>query len=389
MASYIPFVNGQDDCRILKQYYSESKIIRVSLEHLGSIRAVLPNTLELWVDAGIDGYEHHLKTGEGVPGYLRSFPEHKALSNKESVEKPNVEQISRFVDAVLDECAGLKPVWLTVPQLPVVDGNERNKINSALATLTREWKLKREFPGRLILPLIFTNKGQVEMKSKWRLRVDSACKWYLKAGADGMWVVDASLSDQTGRGTFRDRFPALIEMHNYLRSSLPDGARVIAGPYWGLNLVLWARGLCDNPAICLGSAYQYYISGGFQRRGNIKLAIPPLRRWAVASGALRDWLDKALITLNPQGEAYGELRALRKAYDSLVTPFASKVQIARFYKEWFDTIEQIPPAGRSLALYQDLSSAYVLGKHLPTLPPSGNSARKPEKVAEHYMLNCL
>lgn len=390
MTGHVPFVNTKDDCQFLKKYYSDSTIVRVSLEKLESIVESLPRNLPLWIDAGVDGYEHCLrKEQEPVPAYLRAFTEHEVLSSKDSIEKRDMERVRRFVNSVLNRCWQYRPSWITVPQLPIVDDNSRNRINSALASSTYEWKLENQFRGKFILPLIFTNQKQLQGKTKWRPKLDSALKWYIKAGADGVWVVDSSLSDQMGTETFRKRFPALIELHKYMRDKFKEGTVVLAGPYWGMNIILWVRGLCDYPAICLGTAYQYHISGGFKRRGRVKLAIPPLRRLAVASPELRRWLDKAIKSLNPKDEAYKELFHLRNNYNSLSTPFASKGQITKFYKAWFDKIEQTPSLGRSLALYQDLSSAYVLGKQLPTLPPSGGFARKPEKVAESYMFNCL
>jgi hypothetical protein len=276
-----------------------------------------------------------------------------------------------------------------MPQLPLVEDVSRNKVNAALAKATYEWKMKAQFKGKLILPLIFTNQKQLSGRTEWRPRVDLALKWYHKGGADGIWVVDSSLSDQMATETFRNRFPALIDLHRYIRSCWPKGTEVVAGPYWGMNLVLWARGLCEYSAIGLGGAYTYYIPGGRLNKGKTRLAIPPLRRWAVVSPELRKWLDESLRILNPKDVAYVELAELKMKYDSLLIRSAARDQVAKFYKNWFTRIEATPTVGRSLALYQDLSSAYVIGKQLPTLPPSGSSARRPERVAEYYMLNCL
>jgi len=390
MARYIPFVNTQEDCQLLRQHYLDSTVVRVSLEKIESIAGQLPRQLPLWVDGAVDGYEHHLrKEEEAIPGYLKSIPEFEVLGHAGAVEKPDGKRVKKFVNALLDKCCQFKPLWLTIPQLPVVDTTVRNKMNSALATAAREWKSQSQFDGKLILPLIFTNKNQVCMKTKWRPRMDSALKWYAKAGADGVWAVDSSLSDQKGTGNYRNRFASLVELHEYLRDRLSGGTTIVAGPYWGINLVLWARGLCDHPAICLGTGYQYHISGGFRKRGRTKVAIPPLRRLAVAGPELKIWLDDVLALLDPKGKAYTDFSMLRDNYDSLLAPFASKGQIAKFHRAWIHEIDQIPFAGRSLALYQDLSSAYVLGRQLPTLPPSGSFARRPEKVAEYYMLNCL
>jgi hypothetical protein len=389
MARHIPFVNTQDDCHLLKKYYADSDIIRVSLDKIKSIKAQLPRSIPLWVDAGVDGCDHHLKKVDNpLPEYIKRFRGHEVLASRSAITRPEPSRLKVLVTDVLDRCCQHKPGWITVPQLPLVQDASRNKINSALAKAAYEWKLAAQFKGKLVLPLIFTHQKQVARRTEWRPRVDSALKRYNKAGADSIWVVDSDLSDQMGTGTFRTRFAALVDLHTYIRENLPQGTEVVAGPYWGMNLVLWARGLCDHPAIGLGSAYAYYIPGGHLHRGKPRIALPPLRRCAVV-GPLKDWLEDSRERLNPKTQAFAELSELRDKYDSLLIPDAAKDQTAKFYKSWFDGIAQTPMAGRSLALYQDLSSAYVLGKQLPTLPRAGNAARRPERVAEYYMLNCL
>jgi hypothetical protein len=66
-----------------------------------------------------------------------------------------------------------------------------------------------------------------------------------------------------------------------------------------------------------------------------------------------------------------------------------KKQIASFYKSWIARIESIPNDGRALVLFQELSTAYVLGKNLPDIPSETGRARKPWVVAQQLMLNCL
>jgi hypothetical protein len=390
MASHIPFVNTKEDCRILNKYYMDSDILRVSIEKIEDIKANLPKGIPLWIDAGVDGCEHHLRNQqESIPSYLNVYSGSDMFANSAELIKPNKASVRRFVHALMDDCLKLKPSLITVPQLAMVDGTMRNKINMELAQSTNEWKVNSRFRGKLVFPIVFTHRDQLHGRTKWKPRVDSALKWYNIAGADYIWVVDSSLSDQMGTGTFRDRFPSLIDFHKYIRLYFPKGTKVIAGPYWGMNLILWARGLCDYPAIGLGNAYTYYIPGGRLHKGKTRIAIPPLRRWAVVSPELRTWLDKSLRIINVEDIAYIELYELKKRYDSLSFQPAARNQVARFYKKWFNKIERTPRAGRSLALYQDLSSAYVIGKQLPILPPSGGTARRPERVAEYLMLNCL
>ncbi len=399
MSEYIPFVNTEKDCDIFKKYYNEPHVVRVSLESISKIKRKLPQSAPLWLDPAIDGCEHHLKKAdEPLPGYLRQFEKSEIFSNISDIRKPDRQKVKLFVESILDKCNEFKPEWISVPQLPVAD-NSRNKFNSLLSEATYNWKLQNQFKGKFILPLIFTNQYQLDKKTSWRPQVDRVIKLYENYRADGIWVVDSSLSDQMGTGTFRNRFPKLLELHEYLRQSLKK-AVIIAGPYWGLNLILWAKGLCDYPAISLGTAYQYHISGApFRRRGKSRIAVPPLKRWVVISPDIRDWLATSLKKLDSKDAAFEsiasikselqvELKKIQFNYD-LMDDETNREQVAVFYKKWIDKIDATPKLGRSLTLYQDFSSAFVLGKQLPTLPPSGNYARRPEKVAELFMLNCL
>ena len=400
MAAHIPFVNTRKDVEILKSFYSDSKIARVSLESIGKTKTKLPQNIALWLDAGIDGYEHHLKKmTDPLPAYLKAFKEHEALSNSAVIKKPDSTKIKLFVNSIMTECLKYDPMWITVPQLPMAENTSRNKINSLLSKAAFQWKLDNQYDGDLILPIIFTNQKQLNNKTTWRPTIDAAIKRYHTSGAIGIWLVDSDLSDQQGTGTFKNRFPALIQLHEYLRKELKS-AKIIAGPYWGLNLILWAKGLSDYPAISLGTGYQYYLAGTpFRHKGKSRVAIPPLKRWAVASPELREWLGDAIKILNSKDKVVSNLHQVQseiqhllgKSHNSLslLDEDSNRKQVAEFYKKWLNDIEETPSIGRTLALYQDFSSAYVLGKQLPILPPSGTSARRPERVAEYFMLNCL
>ncbi len=122
----------------------------------------------------------------------------------------------------------------------------------------------------------------------------------------------------------------------------------------------------------------------------LRLALPPLRRWVRVEPGFQIWLKKAASEIGSGEAAYADIVDLRDNYNTLKNNKQScREQIAEFYKNWFDEIEASPAAGRALTLYQMLSSAYVLGKALPRLPSKEGSARRPERVAEYLMLNCL
>ena len=77
--------------------------------------------------------------------------------------------------------------------------------------------------------------------------------------------------------------------------------------------------------------------------------------------------------------AHAEFSKIKRHYATIDAPHA-RDQVAIFYKRWFDMIAAAPKAGRSMAMFQDLSGAYALGKSLSELGGEG-TARRPEAVA--------
>ena len=240
----------------------------------------------------------------------------------------------------------------------------------------------------MILPLVFTNQRQLNGKTARNPKVRQAAYCYSEAGASGLWVVDKSLVDDSGSQTLRDtRIPAIVCLHQELNKAVPSTIR-IAGPYWGLNLVLWARGLIDYPAIGVGSGFQYSLSGSLLSQSNVRLALPPLRRRAIASDELRSWLDHTVSRMGVGHPARNEFQQLYRRFSYYQDKAHAREQIARAYKGWFDSTAASPINGRSMAMFQDLSAAYALGRALTNIGGKGTD-RKPESVVEPLMLNCL
>ena len=410
MAEHIPFVNTDKDCDILNRYYKDSHIIRVSLESIERIRTNLPKNIPIWIDTAIDGFHHRLVTKWPInkrawnntqiqlwnilETVFNNFTDRQILSNENLWVKRNLPQLKTFVNEVLDKCYNFNPTWISIPQLPIINSGARNKINKWLAESTKEWRRKRACKAKLILPVIFTNTTQLTRKPICDSKFELVKNCYNSAEADGIWVADTTLSDQNRNERFPNRYSKLIEFHENIKESFPKETIKIGGPNWGINLILWARKLCDYPAVSLGTGYIYYISCGTSRRGNVRLAIPPIKRWVVANRELQTWLQKALRQIGPEDPIKKELSDLASNFDTLRNRDAAIHQVARFYKKWFDEIEAIPSKGRALGLFQNLSSAYILGKQLPNLPQatlpycSGNILEA-GKVGEQLMLKCL
>jgi len=372
-------------------------MLRLSLDSIDAIRPTLSKKFPLWIDPSVDGY-HHILTRKSVgkkratawENLIDKFQKKEILGNADFLKKPDDVDLREFVTSVLDLCLEYKPNWITVPQLPLVNDVSRNKVNRSLAKATYEWKSGTTFEGKLVLPLIFTNQQQYKGKTERNKRRSVIKNCYEAAGASVIWAVDTSLSDRKGSGKFRRRFSNLIEFHKDLLKWFSKDATIIAGPYWGMNLVLWAQELCDYPAISLGTGYQYHIPGPYYAaRGSARVAIPPLRRSVVVDAELRRWLNEALKRLAPKDSAYQDISSLKEEFDLFLDRDLARDQVAKFYKQWFDELEAVPAAGRPLALYQVLSSAFVFGKKMPKLSRSEGSGGDPAIVAQQLMLNCF
>jgi len=310
------------------------------------------------------------------------------MGRESFVRKPDRTVLSDFVASVLSHCHSLGPKYISVPQLPVTTGSERNKINRELATVSEKWRTDGKHRARFILPLIFTHPDQYKGKTAWKKKIALVEQCLERCRVEWVWVVDASLNDQEGRGTFRQRFEHLAGLHQDLKEAV-GGREVLAGPYWSMNLVLWARGLA-RPAIGVGGGYRYYLPGGPPPTAAVvRLAIPPIRQQAKATQALRGWLDDAAASLPHSDPVRKELEGLRHTYRAVPGKRAARDQVARFYRDWLNRLEFVKGAGRGFLLYQDLSSAFVLLKRLPKFPRNVMDAGRPDKAIEMLMSNCL
>lgn len=388
-SDHIPFVSTERDCDILERFYADSQFVRVALFGGDKTAPRIPQGVARWVDAGIDALDRWPVPAEKHAAFLGAFDGCERIADPAFQKKPESKVVRQFVNSVLGACAPLGPTWLSVPQLPMVGDSGRNRINRELAEAARDWATRNKFTGRLILPAIFTHQSQVNLKTARSPKLTLVGKCCEISGAHGVWVVDSSLMDQDGSRTLEQtRFPSIVSLHRELLDSLPSDVSVIGGPYWGLNLVLWAKGLIRYPAIGLGNQYQYHLPGGRLQAAKSRIALTPLKRWAVVSQNLYSWLTAAIKAIPPADPAYIEFSGVASKFSMLLRG-NNREQVAKAYKEWVDSLAAVPLAGRSLAMYQQLSSAYVLGKSLPDLPLDEGTARRPERVAKQLMLVCL
>jgi len=390
MPNYIPFIFSNKDIDLLKDYYADTKCVRIALEKTDLIK-LIPSNLKIWLDANVDIFHNRLPADNKLRKIYSKFDPNDLISDADFQRSPDRQYLQEFIYSILNHCSAYNPYLLSIPQLPLVEKPNRYKINKLMLQFTVEWQEKQKYRGGWILPLIICNQSLINRKPL-RDRIIE----YVKKSNDirnlaGIWAVESTLNDNQASGTFgTKRFPNLIEFHKSLRQSINPNTKIIAGPYWGMNLILWARGLITHMAFGLGKGYQYFIASGTRRTGSARIALPPLKRLVVVEGELEEWLKKARKHL--KGDPITSL-AFEDILRNLKNYYANEtahMQVAKFYKEWISSYDNLPPDGRALALYQDFSNAFVLGKKIKRLlPPSAKSARAPEKVVQQFMLNTL
>ncbi len=401
MPSYIPFIMSMTDCDVLETHYSDCRIVRIPLDLRRTTWSRLPAGVALWIDPAMDGLHYLIRSreqgkstwkkarNEGWQEWLGRFGDIETISDPGFVQAPKKPVIKSFVQGLLNECASKKPRWVSVPQLPHADDVSRNRINRYLADAAATWTCDRSFAGRLILPVILTHRRQLKDKANRTAKIKAVADCFKRSQSHRVWVVDESLDDSAGLRTLRTRFENLVSFHGELAEKLPRGTKIIGGPYWAMNLVLWARKQLDFPAICLGAGFRYYVSGGFPVTPAARVVLAPLRQRARVGPDLQGWLDDAAARQDIAAQPRNELAALRKELRALSDPTRAQRQVAKFYRKWFDGLASTPVSSRADELYEQFSVAYKLGRSLPDLPRAEGSARRRGRVAQLFRDSCL
>jgi hypothetical protein len=393
MADYVTFVRGKEDAQIASSEYKDTAAYWLSGRTAPKLRPMLPPSGKIWIDASIDGLRNWPNiSDDNYREYISKFIHHERIGEPAFQRKPDAKLVSAFVQAVLSHIVSCAPdsTWLSVPQLPYDEERKQNVINKSLAKATREWVANGKFRGRLVLPVILTNQRQLNKKVQRNVQIQLAAQCFSLSGAEGVWAVDSSLNDQAGTGNLEhERFPGIVRFHEELNNKLGKECFTIAGPYWGMNLILWTRQLVQHPAITVGKAYQYYVPGNQFSSASVRVALPGLRRMALCSPELKSWLQESAANIGQENPLSEEFKKLEKQTSAFLTnEQLARKQVSASYREWLAKLESIPREGRAVALYQDFSSAYVLGKALPDLK-GPEAAKNPSRIAKQFMNNCL
>jgi len=405
MGEYVAMVNGNRDAAMVSRLYADAAGVRLPLAKASRLHQGLPPGTNIWIDGGIDSLHLAESISPACKTYIKGFDQGDSILRDGLSGQCSRSTIERFVTSLLGNCAALTPKWISIPQVPY-DTEKlagRRKLNRDLLTAAAEWTVANPGNAKLMLPVILYQADAANAKMKWRNDIIKHVNWAQRnCNVDGIWVVNCALDDERGSGPNQERrFPGLIALHEELRASIKKGTRVVAGPYWAMNLVLWARRLIDNPVIGIATGYRYYISGGETRAPADRVAVSPLLRRVKATDDLSLWLRKSEKTLSSVATPASRIGAVGSSLNKAAAEIGTlsrqlrrfrgdlaHEQVARFYKDWLDRIETTAAPLRALALRQEFSDANVVGAILTDLPP-GNKARKPGRLAEQFMLNCL
>lgn len=391
MINYIAFLN-QTNTELYNSYFNKAHAVRVSLRSYSQVIDAVQKKGGLWLDAEIDGLHNRRnwdKWSDPMRNYYKQFKGIESFLDDNFLAKPDKKIVRAFVRDVLGKCLECFPDAISVPQFPQTNSNEYSVVNRMLSDCSGEFS--KELGVKLILPFIVTNQRQINKKTDRNGRVSNIKSNVKRSHAVAVWVVDESLQDYQGSETFgRVRFQGLIDLHREIAKAVPSEVYSIAGPYWAMNLILWAKGLVKHPCISIGSSFSYSLPGGGGGASPAhRVAIPPLRRLAYYSSELSAWIQECLLAVPPSDDVHSKLRALSDEFGFLTDRKIADSLIAKSYRQWLDELDEIPEMGRALALYNQFSSAYVLGKSLENMPSKESPARRPERVAEQFMLVSL
>lgn len=401
--SFIPFITGQQTCELAAELYGDAPMIRVPLEKVKPLADHLP-PIKFWIDPGVDGLDDLSKStpkkkdpkdkkAKADPRQawfdsISCFEGFEDIADPSFQKSPKKVVVQDFVFSALDACTAHKPAVISIPQLPHVNGSDRNKINKAMAAAAASWQIKHP-KFMLILPVILNHAKHTESKTNRNTHVKLATQCLDAAKAQGCWIVDASLNDEEQSAPLRrKRLAGVVKFHEEFNAATTSSTLTrIAGPYWALNLLLWSRGLIDRVGIGVGTGYRYHLSGGFPSSGSPRIAIPPLYRRARTGVELRKWTVETLKAIEPTHPFHQPLTKLKP----LTAPAqeVARKQTAQFYRDWIDSLAATPTAGRAMALFQSLSIAFSYGKQIQEDLVAEKAARQPESIAEALMLNCL
>ena len=355
MPDHILFLNSKSDFNITKKIYDTESVARIRMhERSDFLNQVRVHFSKIWLDPSYDC----LPEGQENEKWFSMFKKH--LHFEEILESgfSSQENSDDHLFSIMNGCLDMKPDFISIPQLPYLKEVKNNKVNKQLAISFQKWKKSKSYRGKSILPVVFINQNALNSGAERTKSFKNIKKFYEFAEADGIWLADSSLQDQLGTRKFETvRFPALINIHQRIQDEINPSFH-IAGPYWGLNILLWARGIISNPAFAIGAGYQHFrIRGGHINPPTQRLAIEPLRRWVRASTDIKNWLARSGKKLDklPEGKIF---KGLHKNYERItLNPDSAKNK----------SLKNISIGFKDLRVFLKKGEALLYTKICPTL----------------------
>ena len=137
ITSHIPFVNFSGDWPAARSIYPNAELYRLALQSVPRT-ASIPASVATWVDAGVDALHNWpFANNESYGNYFNGIKNAALIADQNFQERPERAVVASFVGSVLASAQARAPSlkWLSVPQLPYVDGSGRNKINKLLVVI--------------------------------------------------------------------------------------------------------------------------------------------------------------------------------------------------------------------------------------------------------------
>src|SRR6516165_5073918 len=110
MAKHIPFLSNQEDLTLLADYYSDSDLVRLSLDRAKQLPAASLKGYKTWLDGGFDGFANQrTERSDEWNAFISQFPSSECFDDPGFVRSPEKDKITAFVDGLLTAVMTHKP----------------------------------------------------------------------------------------------------------------------------------------------------------------------------------------------------------------------------------------------------------------------------------------
>lgn len=103
MADHIPFITGQETCKLVVKHYSDSEYARVPLDRAVALLSQIPKLIKTWIDPSVDGLDNldaRRSTSAGKNEwfeFIKHIPNFEQIGKPEFHSKPDLNIVKDFV----------------------------------------------------------------------------------------------------------------------------------------------------------------------------------------------------------------------------------------------------------------------------------------------------